>query len=115
MMDCIMIWNPLEEDEQFEFKLILNELISNGLTHGNARCEDKSLVASIREIDSNTISIYIEDEGEGFNHRNFFCDNWPIYMEGGRGLKIIRELCDQIQFYRNGSHIEVYKSIKRKI
>ena len=35
MMACIMEWNKLEEDEYYEFRLILNELISNGIFHGN--------------------------------------------------------------------------------
>lgn len=112
MMNCINMWNSLMEDEEFEFRLILNELISNGITHGNERCEDKSLVASIREVDKDTISICIEDEGDGFNHNSCFHKKYPLYTEGGRGLKIIRELCDEVQFYCNGSHIEVSKSIK---
>ena len=113
MMNCINMWNSLKEDEEFEFRLILNELISNGITHGNERCEDKSLVASIREINKGTLSICIKDEGDGFNHNSCFHKKYSLYTEGGRGLKIIRELCDEVQFYCNGSHIEVCKSIKK--
>ena len=41
MMNCLNMWNDLEEDEEFEFRL-LNELISNGIMHGNEKCETKS-------------------------------------------------------------------------
>lgn len=113
MMRSINLWNALAEDEEFEFRLILNELISNGITHGNEKCDHKTLIASIREVDKYTISICIEDEGRGFNHSNCLQEKHHLYMEGGRGLKIIKELCDDMQFYCNGSHIEVCKSIKK--
>lgn len=112
MMNSINIWNDLKEDEEFEFRLILNELISNGIIHGNNRSEDKSLVAFIHEVSKNTISVCIEDEGDGFNHNANLYRKCSLYTEGGRGLKIIRELCDEVQFHCNGSHIRISKSLK---
>ncbi len=114
MMNCLNMWNDLEEDEEFEFRLILNELISNGIMHGNEKCETKSLTASIQEVNSDTVAISIQDEGTGFDYKDIICRECVPYMEGGRGLKIIKELCDDIQFYYNGSQVKVSKSVRRK-
>ncbi|HHW70161.1 MAG TPA: ATP-binding protein [Clostridiales bacterium] len=114
MMDCLNRWNELEEEEEFEFRLILNELIANGIMHGNKKCEQKALTASIYEVNSDTVSIYIQDEGIGFNYQKIICEECIPYMEGGRGLKIIMALCDDMEFSYNGSRVKVSKSVKRE-
>lgn len=113
MMDCINAWNDLKEDEEFEFRLILNELIANGITHGNERCQHKALIASIREVSRDTISICIQDEGDGFNHNACIHREYSLYTESGRGLKIIQELCDEVRFHYNGSQVEISKSLRK--
>ncbi len=113
MMECLNRWNELEEEEEFEFRLILNELIANAIMHGNKKCEHKALTASIHEINRSTVSISIQDEGIGFDYKDIICRECVPYMEGGRGLKIIKALCDDIEFYYNGSQVKVSKSVKR--
>ena len=118
MMACINLWNDLDDEDQFEFRLILNELISNAILHGNQCLCNKGLTAIINEVSSDTLSICICDEGEGFD-----CDElfeklaYPssLYVERGRGLKIIKALCDDIEFTNcyGGSMVKVDKSIKK--
>ena len=75
MMNCIKIGIPLDEDEYFEFRLILNELISNGILHGNKGfCNEKVNVA-IEEVDSTTLDIFTKDEGQGFDYE--ICQQRP--------------------------------------
>jgi serine/threonine-protein kinase RsbW len=117
MMECIKAWKRLSDDEEYEFRLILNELIANGTVHGNKRLCDKSIKAKIIAIDHETIGITIQDEGSGFDYRNFFNNIYPCdanpYSERGRGLKLIRAVCDDIVFNQNGNEVSICKTIKK--
>lgn len=116
IMSCINAWHHLEEEEDYEFRLIINELIVNGIVHGNKCFDDKLLTIIIHALDDNTISICIRDQGMGFDYRKiekgvFPCDSF-LLLERGRGLKIVQSICDDITFSKNGSWISVKKSIK---
>ena len=50
MMDCIKSKYILSDSEEYEFRLILNELIANGTVHGNKRLCDKTITAQIESI-----------------------------------------------------------------
>ena len=115
MMNCINEWNPLDEDEYFEFRLVLNELISNGILHGNKGFCNKKVNVAIEEVDSTTLDIFIKDEGQGFDYKKF-CQQRPDcgslnMSEGGRGLMLVHALCSKIQFNENGNQVKITKSI----
>lgn len=115
LMNCIMEWNYLEEDESYEFRLILNELISNGVLHGNKGFCNKKVSVMIEEVDSTTLDIFIRDEGSGFDYNHicqdkFKCDSLKM-SESGRGLKLVNALCNKIQFNENGNQVKITKSI----
>ncbi|MBM7581973.1 serine/threonine-protein kinase RsbW [Caldicoprobacter guelmensis] len=116
IMECIEAWHHLEEEEDYEFRLIINELIVNGIVHGNKCYEDKILTVIVHALDDTTVSICIRDQGKGFNYKKiergiFPCDSF-LFLERGRGLKIVQSICDDIKFSKNGSWISVKKSIK---
>jgi anti-sigma regulatory factor (Ser/Thr protein kinase) len=117
MMECIQAWQKLSDDDAYEFRLILNELIANGTVHGNKRLCDKTIKAKVEVIGQGTIGITIQDEGSGFDYRNFFSNAYPcdanLLSERGRGLKLIRAICDDIVFNQNGNEITICKSIQR--
>ena len=77
MMDCIKSKYILSDSEEYEFRLILNELIANGTVHGNKRLCDKTITAKMECIDGHTISITIKDEGSGFDYKRFFENAYP--------------------------------------
>ncbi len=115
MMDSIKGWKKLSPCDEYEIRLILNELIANGTVHGNKRLCDKSITAKIEVIDHETIQITVQDEGTGFDYRSFFSSNYPCdinpFSEGGRGLKLIKAICDDIAFNHTGNQIRICKSI----
>jgi len=118
MMDCIKSRYALSDSEEYEFRLILNELIANGTIHGNKRLCDKSITAQIEAIDPYTIGITIQDEGSGFNYKEFFSREYPCdantFSERGRGLKLIKAMCDNIRFNYIGNQIKISKSIQKR-
>ena len=54
-MDCIKSRYPLSIVDEYEFRLVLNELIANGTIHGNKRLGDKTITAQIDAIDKYTV------------------------------------------------------------
>lgn len=120
MMNCIRNWNSLSDDDEYEFRLVLNELICNGVFHGNKGCSHKKVKVRIEEVDPVTLDIWVKDEGRGFDYDKFFknCYSHKSYLmlsEGGRGLQLVKAMCNNIQFNNNGSMIRVRKSINQKI
>ena len=116
MMDSIKSNYCLSAEEEYEFRLILNELIANGTVHGNKNHCDKTIKAKIEAIDLITVCITIEDEGSGFDYHGFFKHEYPcdsnLYSERGRGLKLIKSFCDNIRFNHTGNQIRIIKSVE---
>lgn len=83
----------LTESNFFNTKLILNELIINGVRHGNLEDTSKSLNINVL-INNSCLIIKVSDEGKGikYNHKVFGEYN---LCETGRGLMLVEGLSDR--------------------
>lgn len=107
-------YGPVRDDILFEIKVILNELLLNAIIHGNK--EDKTKRVKVRTgIDNDFVYFIIEDEGEGFN---FNCSSQPEecldisdLKESGRGILIVKNLCDKVKYNTKGNKIVVLKKL----
>src|SRR5699024_12403147 len=82
------------KDIMFDLRLILSELIINGVFHGNECIDTKSVELSLR-IKDDKVEIRVEDEGEGIDYN--FAEYNPLDLQcSGRGLIIVRGLSDQL-------------------
>ncbi len=86
-------------DIMFDIKLILNELVINGVFHGNSCVDSKSVKLSL-ELEENKITIQVEDEGKGID---FDFDNYdPTKLTcSGRGLVLVNGLSDEFYIQKN--------------
>ena len=88
--------------------LCISEAIINAIHHGNKN--DTSKIVSVRLLhDDNSIYAEIKDEGKGFD---FNCITDPtrteyIKKESGRGLHIIRSICDSMEFQEQGACVKI--------
>ncbi|NLJ41626.1 MAG: ATP-binding protein [Clostridiales bacterium] len=118
MMNHIRNWNSLDEEDLYEFRLIINELICNGIKHGNKGFCDKKVSIQIEEVDSNTLDISVKDEGPGFDYSHIGRNNHKRKcleeLESGRGLMLVNALCNKIQFNKEGNQVRVTKTICQK-
>lgn len=94
-----------DDDLIFNFRLILNELLINAGKHGNKWNQDK-MISYTAESSGGCLRITVEDEGEGMS-------SIPTYdpksiESSGRGLKIVKELCDNLIVSANKVTIEIY-------
>lgn len=89
----------------FDFRLILNELLINAGKHGNKWNADK-MIFYTAEASGECLRITVEDEGEGMSSLPAYD---PKSLESrGRGLKIVKELCDNLVVSANKVTIEIY-------
>lgn len=88
--------NPIIDngDIIFDIKLILNELVINGVFHGN-ECEDTKCVNLSLQICDGKIIIEVEDEGQGIDYD--FSNYNPLDLKcSGRGLVLVKGLSDEL-------------------
>lgn len=99
-------WASLDQQQRDRIMLPLSEAINNAILHGNQLQEHKS-VTVVAELQNQRLIISVEDEGVGFDP-----DDVPdplqkenLLKEGGRGIYLIREYTDDIDFQNKGSKI----------
>ena len=91
-------------------KLALDEALVNAIKHGNRN--DCSKVVSIdTAISSQTITIKITDQGDGFDVSQVPDPRDPqnLLIEGGRGLLLMGLYMDQLSFSNNGTEVTMTK------
>lgn len=110
MLDSIRQWHIIAEDEFFAVRLICNELVANSIFHGNKGFSNKTIKVTINALDDAMISITVRDEGVGFDYKNSKSDD-DIMCENGRGLMLISEMSEGVEYNENGSSITVFKQI----
>lgn len=91
------------EELIFDLRLILNELVVNGVVHGNQLNAEKQVELKISLNDKN-IEIKVKDEGAGFEYDRASYD--PLDMKSsGRGLLIVDGLSDELHISNEGVSI----------
>lgn len=108
----------IDADLRFDIRVILSELLQNAIRHGNANDSNKKIRVDVRLEKDRELVICVTDQGEGFDARSIIeeknktLDGDLLAMdESGRGLLIVRSLCDDIQFNPAGNAITVRKRI----
>lgn len=95
----VNIKDIINENVFFNTKIILYELIINGVTHGNNDDVNKQVLIKIFVNDVGIV-IEVSDEGPGveYNHKNFGDFD---YSDCGRGLMLVEGLSDKFNIKGN--------------
>jgi serine/threonine-protein kinase RsbW len=99
----------LPDDLKCNLMVSLTEAVSNAIIHGNQKDSSKYVRIEISNSPSQ-LRVVVEDEGMGFNYRDLPDPTTAEKLEccGGRGVYLIRELCDTMEFKKNGRRVELY-------
>lgn len=85
--------------------LCVSEAVVNSIDHGNRNDQHKMVNVEIKCLTREKMEIQISDEGGGFNYQSLkdptHTDN--IKKETGRGIHIITNLSDEIEFKNKGN------------
>ena len=113
-------YGPLEDCTQFELTVVLNELVLNAVKHGNREDENKKVRIKAGVTYNGFACLIVEDEGCGYDYE-CICKKKSCYaveddicdiMESGRGILIVKSLCDQVKVNEKGNKIVVLKKLR---
>ncbi len=102
------IRDELTESNFFNTKLILNELIINGVKHGNLEDINKSLVIDVL-VNNFCLIIKVSDEGKGIQYNHKPLGEYD-FCEYGRGLMLVEGLADKVDI--NGNTVTCVQYLK---
>ncbi|RVU54640.1 ATP-binding protein [Anaerosphaera multitolerans] len=88
-----------DEELMFDLRLILDELVINGVIHGNQENEEKCVSLNVT-IENNAIIIKVKDEGCGIKY-DFNSYDFRDLKCCGRGLLLVKALTDSLVLNKN--------------
>jgi serine/threonine-protein kinase RsbW len=93
----------INEDLYGNVLIAVTEAVNNAIIHGNAFNSAKSVVVEVNQ-DDESFMFRITDEGQGFDFMNLPDPTAPenIEKENGRGIFLIQNLSDCLDFEENG-------------
>ncbi|HMR44061.1 MAG TPA: ATP-binding protein [Saprospiraceae bacterium] len=107
-VDNLVTKYKLSPDKKGSILISLTEAVTNAIRHGNQFDEKKSVEVRHRK-QKNCLAFRITDEGTGFDFDNVPDPTSPenLLKCGGRGVFLMRQLSDEIEFKNNGSTVEM--------
>lgn len=99
---------PGHEDD---IELALTEALANAVVHGAKSDPSKIIECDVACDEQRGILIIVRDPGPGFDPAKIPdpCHGDNIYENHGRGIYLINQLMDEVQFHKNGTEIHMLK------
>lgn len=98
----------LSPDVYGNILISLTEAVNNAIIHGN--CQDESKLVKIHlQKEKDRLAIRVSDEGCGFDFKNLPDPTAPENLTkcGGRGVFLMHQLSDNVEFRDNGRTVEM--------
>lgn len=99
-------WAQFGDDDFNRIMLAVSEAVNNAITHGNDENPDKQVtIKTTLNRSDQLLRISIEDEGDGFDPEAIPnpLKEENLLEEGGRGVFLIKQYADDLQFTKNGT------------
>jgi serine/threonine-protein kinase RsbW len=92
-------------------ELALTEALANAVVHGAKNDTSKVVECDVACDDARGVLIIVRDPGPGFDPATIAdpCEGENIYSNHGRGIYLINQLMDEVQFHKNGTEIHMLK------
>lgn len=98
----------LDDDIYGNIMIAVTESVNNAIVHGNKNASDKNVTLHLK-VDENVLKFTIQDQGTGFDYSDLPDPTAPenIDKPGGRGIFLMKHLCDEIHFTDEGRSVEL--------
>lgn len=98
----------LTDDVYGNIMIAVIESVNNAILHGNQTDKQKNVRLSASLLEGEIV-FSISDEGTGFDYKNLPDPTSPENVEkvGGRGIFLMKNLADEIQFKNDGRTVEL--------
>ena len=92
-------------------ELALTEALANAVVHGAKNDPSKIVECDVACDEARGVLIFVRDPGPGFDPAKIAdpCQGENIYSNHGRGIYLINQLMDEVQFHKNGTEIHMLK------
>ncbi|MCP4458150.1 MAG: ATP-binding protein [Cytophagales bacterium] len=96
----------LNDDVYGNVMIAVTESVTNAIAHGNKGEKNKN-VSLTMILEDTSIKFTVTDEGEGFDFNNLDDPTSPENIEklGGRGIFLMKNLCDEVSFTEDGRSV----------
>ncbi|MDX5477946.1 ATP-binding protein [Fontibacter flavus] len=93
----------INEDIYGNIMISVTECVTNAIVHGN-RMDREKVVNMELHLDDDQIKFVVVDQGKGFDYDHLADPTAPENLEksGGRGIYIMKHLCDDVKFEDQG-------------
>jgi serine/threonine-protein kinase RsbW len=101
----------IPEQKRLEIDLAVQEALANAVVHGCKGDASKTIRCRLNGDQQGRIVISVTDPGPGFRPEAVPDPKRAegLYGDHGRGVYLIRQLMDEVQFERGGSEIKMWK------
>ncbi len=98
----------LEDDIYGNIMIAVTEAVNNAIVHGNRNDTSKNVALTLQILDRR-IKFTVQDQGTGFDFSILPDPTSPenLTKPGGRGIFLMKNLCDQVSFKDNGKIVEL--------
>ncbi|GEO04312.1 hypothetical protein AAE02nite_19760 [Adhaeribacter aerolatus] len=98
----------IEDDIYGNIMVAVTESVNNAIRHGNKFDKDKNVLLSLY-VEDDRLRFEVEDEGKGFDYNSLSDPTSPENIEnpGGRGIFLMRNLSDEVEFSNDGRKVEL--------
>lgn len=102
----------IDDDVYGNIMVAVTESVNNAIVHGN-KCDKSKNVNISLEMGNDSLKFIIEDEGTGFDYQNLPDPTAPenLLNTGGRGIFLMQNLCDKVEFFNEGKKVELSFSV----
>ncbi len=102
----------ISQDKYPDILISLTEAVNNAIIHGNKEDQNKYVEIELNKT-TQGISFVISDQGLGFNPKSIPDPTRPenIGCCGGRGVFLMKQLADRVEYRDNGRKVEIHFSV----
>ena len=97
--------------QSFDIVLGMREALNNAVTHGSGKDLNKTVCLTLR-MENGVLIMEVEDEGDGFDWKNYMEKGLPSREESGRGLAIMKRFFTSMRYNQKGNKLVVKKRFK---
>lgn len=103
----------LSEDLQGSLMISLTEAVNNAIIHGNQLDPAKQVNIHLQRR-KDKICIQVSDQGNGFDYNKLPDPTCPEHICncGGRGVYLMNELCEKMEYIDGGSTVKMQFTVK---
>ena len=102
------------DDNAMAIELALQEALANAIRHGCGGDPDKRIQCCVTSDASGDVLIVVRDPGPGFDPASVPnpLEEENLFKSSGRGIYLINQLMDQVQFADRGREVTMRKSAR---